>query len=98
MLLSGAALIVETDGPVQLHQQISDGEDHAEEQIAGMQFDLSNHPASFAPGRRLVFKVMVEPANVVGWAAYGALQQMLDKLLQDGVAFEADGVQVAFCF
>lgn len=74
MLLGCAALIVEADDPVWLHRRVGDDEAHAGEQIAGMLFDLGNHAASFAPGRRLVFEVMVEPANVVGWAAYGALQ------------------------
>ena len=72
--LGCAALIVETDDPVRLHRQISDDEAQAGEQIATMPLDLGNHAASFAPGRRLVFEVMVEAANVVGWAAYGALQ------------------------
>jgi hypothetical protein len=98
LLLSGATLIVEMDGLVRLHRQISDGEAHAGEQIAGMPFDLGNHPASFAPGCRLLLEYIVKPANIVGWAAYGSLQQMHDRLLQDGVAFEAGGVPVAVCF
>ena len=83
VLFRGAALIGEAYHPIR-------------ELAAGIPFDLGNHAARFTLGRRLVFEVMVELANVVGWAAFGALQRMRDSLLQDGTALEVDGVEGAF--
>lgn len=64
VLLGRAALIVELHHPIQLHGQVGDDEADLWKQLAQVPFDLSDHPAFLAPGRRLIVEILEEPFDL----------------------------------
>ncbi len=61
-----------------------------------MPFDLGDHAALPLPRARLIAEAGMEAANMVRRTADGTGEQMGDAFLKNRVAFETDGVGVAF--
>ena len=72
-LFACATLVVERDDPLGGAAHVGDDESDAQNKLAGVPLDLSDHPAQLGPASRLIAEVGVVPPNIVRRATDWAL-------------------------
>ncbi len=84
-LFARAALVVEGNDILSWPRHIGDDKADAGNKLAGMPFDLGDHPARFRPASGLIGEARPGAAHLMERAAGWRFEQVSDPVLQDAV-------------
>ena len=97
-LLSGPTLVGKPDDVNCPRTHVGDNESHTGEQFAAMSFNLGHHSTRPVPGRRLIGETGEGDDGFLRRSPDGTLQQVGNRILQNVVGRQPDGVLISLLF